>query len=238
MLFSTKGIILHKIRYSETSLIVHVLTQNDGKQSFLMKGAFSKKSKNKVSCVDFLNFVEIVSWKSNGSDLFLVKEIQMAYHFKTISTDFYKKTIALFIAELLHRCVHIPEFDLQLYTFVEKNIIDLDEKEKRYSDFHLHFITQFTKYLGILPVNNYNEKNLFFDITSAHFTPVLADQNYAFDAQSSKILHSFLNENPQDEKFSLVDRNLYLDDMIRFYAYHLNQFSGLNSLHVLKSVMA
>ena len=73
MIFSTRGIVLNKIRYSESSLIVHILTKNGGKQSFLMKGALSVKSKNKASCVDFLNFVDITAWQKNNSDLCIVK---------------------------------------------------------------------------------------------------------------------------------------------------------------------
>ena len=237
MIFSTKGIVLNKIRYSENSLIIHVLTQNDGKQSFLMKGVFSKKSKNKISCIDYLNFVDIVSWKGNSSDLYLVKEIQMAYHFKTIASDFYKKTIALFISELLYRCVHIPEFDIQLYSFVEESILELDHKEKQFSDFHLRFMTKFTKYLGIVPINNFSKQNKFFDIKSASFFPVITDLNSGFEEKSSIILNSYLSEEMTSENFSLIDRNQFLDDLIRFYAYHLTQFTGLKSLKVLKSVL-
>lgn len=238
MLFSTKGIVLNKIRYSESSLIVSVLTQNEGKQSYLMKGVFSKKSKNKASCIDFLNFVDIVSWKGNSSNLYLVKEIQMAYHFKTLTSDFYKKTITLFIAELLHRCVHIPEFDIQLYSFVEESILELDNKEKQFSDFHLHFMTHFTRFLGIVPIDNYSEKNKYFDIKSAMYTPEMIDLNVGFEERSSFLLHKYLNEPFKVQSFSLIDRNEYLDDLIRFYAYHLSQFNGLKSLNVLKSVLA
>ncbi len=237
MIFSTKGIVLNKIRYSESSLIVHILTKNGGKQSFLMKGALSSKSKNKASCVDFLNFVDITAWKKNNSDLCIVKEMQMAYHFKTINTDFYKKTITLFLAELLHRCIHISEFDANLYNFVEESILNLDEKEFRFSDFHLQFMTKFTKYLGIVPINNFSKQNKFFDIKSASFFPVITDLNSGFEEKSSIILNSYLSEEMTSENFSLIDRNQFLDDLIRFYAYHLTQFTGLKSLKVLKSVL-
>ncbi len=237
MLFSTKGIVLNKIRYSESSLIVHILTKQHGKQSFLMKGTLSSKSKNKASCIDFLNFIDITASQKNNSDLCIVKEVQMAYHFKTITSDFYKKTIALFIAELLHRCIHIPEFDINLYNFVEESILELDEKENRFSDFHLRFMTKFTKYLGIFPINNYSEQNRFFDIQSASFFPLITDLDSGFEEKSSFILQTYLSGVSQIERFSLSDRNNFVDDLIRFYAYHLNNFSGLKSLKVLKSVL-
>lgn len=237
MIFSTRGIVLNKIRYSESSLIVHILTKNGGKQSFLMKGALSVKSKNKASCVDFLNFVDITAWQKNNSDLCIVKEMQMAYHFKTINADFYKKTIALFLAELVHRCIHISEFDTNLYNFVEESILKLDEKEFRFSDYHLQFMTRFTKYLGIIPINNFSKQNKFFDIKSASFYPVIPDLNSGFEERSSIILNTYLNEENPVVSFSLLDRNQFLDDMIRFYAYHLNNFSGLKSVKVLKSVL-
>ncbi|MDR1345668.1 MAG: recombination protein O N-terminal domain-containing protein, partial [Bacteroidales bacterium] len=46
MLVCTEGIILHKTKYSDHSLIVQIYTEKFGTQSFIIKNALSKANKN------------------------------------------------------------------------------------------------------------------------------------------------------------------------------------------------
>ena len=45
MFYSTKGIVLHKTKYSDSSLIVKIYTEAFGTLSFIVKNAYSKKAK-------------------------------------------------------------------------------------------------------------------------------------------------------------------------------------------------
>ena len=44
----TKGIVLRKVDYSETSIILSVLSPNDGVKSFIYQGAKRKKKKGNL----------------------------------------------------------------------------------------------------------------------------------------------------------------------------------------------
>ncbi len=46
MIQTTRGIVFHTTRYSETSAIVKIFTEESGLMSFLVKGLYSKKSKD------------------------------------------------------------------------------------------------------------------------------------------------------------------------------------------------
>lgn len=240
MLVKTKGVLLHKNRFSDTSMIIHVLTRDAGKQSFLVKGVYSRKSKNKISSLELLNLLEITAWNTTKSNLLTVRELDVWHHYQTISDDFNKKTIALFLAEFIHRIIHSPDADPQLYQFVESSFLHFDKMEKSYSDFHLRFLSHFTKYLGIVPQNDYSSQKPYFNILTASFSHIYGEHNYFFNAPSSIQLHKYLSFSIEDYfecAFPLNERNVFLDDLLRFYAYHLSHFLGLKSLSVLKSVL-
>lgn len=239
MLVKTKGILLHKRRFSDTSMIINVLTHDSGKQSFLVKGVYSKKSKNRISNLELLNMLEITAWKSAKSDLLTVREIDIRHHYQSISENFNKKTIALFLAEFIHRTIQSPDADPQLYYFVESSLLFFDKMEEKYFDFHLRFLSHFTKYLGIIPQNDFSSKKPYFNVLTASFNSIYGEENYFFNAKSSAQLHKYLSfsiQNNIDCVFSLEERNVFLDDILRFYIYHLNHFHGLKSVDVLKSI--
>lgn len=54
---STKGIVLHYYKYSESSVIVKIFTEESGLQTYVLKGVRNKKSKNKVNLLQALNLV-------------------------------------------------------------------------------------------------------------------------------------------------------------------------------------
>ena len=48
MLATTEGIVLHFIKYRESSVIATIYTRDFGRQNYLINSAYGKKSKNKV----------------------------------------------------------------------------------------------------------------------------------------------------------------------------------------------
>jgi len=69
--FKTTGVILRKIPFKETSLILEILTQHLGKISVIAKGV--RKEKQPVSgLLDIMNELELVLHKSPGSKWFIL----------------------------------------------------------------------------------------------------------------------------------------------------------------------
>ena len=56
----TRGIILHTIKYSESSVIAKIYTEKFGLLSFLVKGVRASKSKNKASMMQPLTLLDMV----------------------------------------------------------------------------------------------------------------------------------------------------------------------------------
>nr|MBC8458136.1 DNA repair protein RecO [Deltaproteobacteria bacterium] len=103
MLYKTRGIVLHSVKYSESSLIVKVYTEIFGLQSYLLKGIRSQKAKTKPALFQSLSLLDMVVYHKEKSSLHPVKEVRLAAPTHSISSDIRKSSIALFLAELIYR---------------------------------------------------------------------------------------------------------------------------------------
>lgn len=240
MLVKTKAIVLHKIKYSNSSLIVNLYTEEWGKQSILVRGVLSKKSKINSSYLDYMNIIEIEAWKGKNSDLLVARDVQLAYHTNSISESLLKKTIAVYMSELLYRTINVPDADKELFDFVCDAVHILDSEEYN-QHFPILFLIKLLHFLGISPINNFDHRNKIFDMRTSKFIPDFNDINYCFDAETSRILSIYLNvqnDYSVDENIGRRERNQVLDDVLKYLTYHYSYFKGLKSLEVLKSVLS
>jgi DNA repair protein RecO (recombination protein O) len=76
MLVSTEGIVLHHIKYGESSVIATIYTRDFGRQSYLVNAARSKKSQNKASLLQPLFLVDLVAYQKQSSELHRDKRAQ------------------------------------------------------------------------------------------------------------------------------------------------------------------
>ncbi len=109
MLVKTRGVVFHQLKYSETSLIVKIYTEEFGIQSYLVKGARAKKSRISTSLFQPLSLVELVAYRKERSNLHHIKEIKSLFHYTSISTDIIKSSICIFVNELLYRSIREEE---------------------------------------------------------------------------------------------------------------------------------
>jgi len=240
MLIKIQGIVIYKIKFSESSQIVHILTNDLGVKSFIFKGIRSRKSKNQTSVLEYLNIINIVAWSSNSSDFLTVKEFSIEYNYKNISGNIIKSSIFLFISELLHKLIPQNSPDNDLYEFTKKSLIDFDKEQLNSSYFHLWYFTNLSKFLGIMPINNFDNNNKFFDFTKSMFVKRVFDNIYYFSEESSYLLSYFLKyslNNIDNQLFSINIRNQFLDDLIIYYNYHYSKFKNLNSPVILKTIL-
>ena len=74
----TRAIVLKAIRYGDNSLIVKLLTEESGLQSFMVKGAYNKNAKIRAALFQPLTLLEIVAAKSRG-ELGYLREASIEY---------------------------------------------------------------------------------------------------------------------------------------------------------------
>ncbi|OIP81684.1 MAG: DNA repair protein RecO [Porphyromonadaceae bacterium CG2_30_38_12] len=238
MLSKTKGIVLHSIKYSESSRIITIYTELFGRISYLVRGINKRKSPTKVAFFQPLSLVEMEVVHVPTKDIQTIKEIRIDIAFGGIPYDPVKNALALFIAEFLYRIIRLTVPDSRMFQYISNALQFLDCSSESLANFHLVFMIGLSRFLGFEP-NNSDQAAKFFDLLNGIFehnkplhTHYLRDEKV--DLFSRLIETDFFNMH--QVKLSREQRNEQLDSLIEYYRLHVNGFQGLNSTAVLQNL--
>jgi DNA repair protein RecO (recombination protein O) len=238
-LASTKGIVLQQIKYGDTSLICQVYTEDYGRKSFLFKGIRSKKSKIHSNILQALFIINMEAYIKDGKDISLVKEASPATIFAHFPYDSKKSAQAMFMAEILNRCLREEETDRILFEFLRNSIEYFDLMEQGASNFHILFLVKLSKHLGFYPSPKLNKDEFVFDMKEGIYKDHFPGHQEFIDPVNSGLLDDILNKN-YDQLSGLEmnqrKRNEILDFVLRFYSMHVEGIGGLKSHSVLREV--
>src|ERR1043165_4877570 len=141
MYHKTRGVVLHTIKYSETSVIAKIYTEKLGLQSYIVKGVRASKSKSKAAMLQPLTLLEMEVSHRENKHLQYIKEFSRAFVYKSIPFDTLKSTFDFF---LLYACA----FFFYIY----------------------FFFFFFSLFLGFAPHGNYSEVYSVFEMSEGVFT--------------------------------------------------------------------
>lgn len=237
---STRGIVLHKTKYSESSLIVKVYTEHYGLQSYIIQGGRGKKSKTRATLFQPLAMLDMEVHHREKTDLQRIKEVKLALPFGSIPYDFAKSSIALFLTEILYKTLKPHDPDAELFEFLEGGIRFLDLTEESVANFHLLFLTRYSRYLGFYPQGEYTQQTQLFDLVEGTF-------------RNSAPAYHLLLENPQSlylsrllgTKFEAIhtlnlpaeERKKLLRNLVDYYRVHIDGLKDIKSHEVLETVV-
>lgn len=102
MIEQTQGIVLRVIRYSESSLILHWLTEDAGRISTMARGALRSKSEFRGK-LDLFHQCQLSFQRSNRSTLHQLREISLTKVFDRIARDMEKVKQATYVAQLISK---------------------------------------------------------------------------------------------------------------------------------------
>ncbi|MDP4186048.1 MAG: DNA repair protein RecO [Bacteroidota bacterium] len=239
MIVKTRGIVLHFIKYSETSVIATVYTEMLGLQSFLIKGIRGKKSKGKANILQPLSLLEMDVFYKEKRELQTLGEFRSSYPFNSIPYDIRKTTIAIFLAEILYRSIKEHEANAPLFDFLENSIRMLDMLEEGVSDYHLYFLCHYSGFLGFAPENNYSEENCFFDMKAGRFVAIEPRHPSYMKVKESSAFSCLLSVSPLELlnlNINHKERIALLDRLLDYFTMHFEAMEQLNSLNVLKEL--
>ncbi len=237
MYHKTKGIVLHTVKYSETSVIAKIYTEGFGLLSFIVKGVRSAKSKNKASLLQPLTILDMEISHRENKNLQFIKEFRRFYNYSSLPFDTLKSAIALFLLEVISKSIHEHETNEEMFVFIEDSLIALDKEEKLNPDFHLVFLVNFTRHLGFMPHDNFSDDRSFFEMRESVF--VAGQGATTLDKRESRLFNELLGANfftPLKTKMTRAERRQMLMHLIKYYQWHIENFS-LKSPEVLEEIL-
>jgi DNA repair protein RecO (recombination protein O) len=231
---TTTGIVLQKIDYSETSLIVKVLTADYGIKSFIYQGA--KRSKKKGQLVSPLSVLNITYFQRKESDLAKITTVELDIVFKTIPFNPIKASVVFFINEVLLKAVKEEESNVELFEFVKHILLVLDA-QSNISNLPIKFLLELLKYLGYYPIIEENPQ--FFDYLNGKLSKNQPNHPNYMSGENITYLLDLFNSTLTDQSLNIPAKNRHqiLANILDYYKVVLDDFKNLKSLDVLEAIL-
>ena len=214
---NTGLIVLHTTKFGENSLVVHTLSREYGRRSFLVRGVGKKAS---MSLFLPLNILEADIQESNKSDLFTARNIVSRHPLLGIRNNIFKNSMTMFLSEVLYRVVKDGAAEQGLFEWCEKNILLLDSIQTDFSNFHIRFLLELTVALGFSP-----EAKDLAPFVGEHYPVTERFMTLSF-AESMLI------------PLNGTVRNEIAEEILRYIEFHTESALNINSLKVLRELFA
>ena len=243
-LHHTKGIVLRTVKYGETSVIVTIFTEVFGVQSYLVNGVrtSSKKGNGKANLFQPASILDMIVYHNELKQLQRIREFRWNYLYAHILSDVRKNAVALFMVELLTRCLKQPEANPDLFHFTEDSFIHLDTASDAVTaNMPLFFALHLPVFFGFRITDNYSERYPFLDLQEGEFVkeqprhPHFLDEKQAFI--TSQLLKVQQPGELEDIKFNHDFRRNLLYVFEKYYALHIQDFGTMRTLPVLREIL-
>ena len=244
MTHKTKGIVLRAIKYGETSLVVTIFTELFGVQTYMVNGVrSSKKSPSKAGYFQPASILELVVYHNEQKSMQRIREFSWDYLYQQVLSDVIKNSIALFMVELLKKCLKQPEQNTALFYFCEDVLKQLDMADKTVTaNIALFFTLHLTHFLGFKMNNDYDANNNILDLNEGNFVEMVPAHAHIMEGEQALLTSHLLKVMHPDElcglKLNKDIRSKLLSAYLDYYALHLQDFGTLKTLSVLQEILA
>jgi DNA repair protein RecO (recombination protein O) len=243
-LHKTKGIVLRTVKYGETSLIVTMFTELFGLQSYLVNGVrtSTKKGSGKANLFQPTAILDLVVYYNELKHLNRIKEFKWQILYQHIFSDVPKNAVALFMIELLTKCLKQPEANSELFEFIEDAFIHLDESNDAVmANFPLYFALHLPVFFGFRISDHYSTVSSILDLQEGTFVSERPDHFHFLEGKQAEVTNELLKimqpEELEQIKLNHDFRRQLLFAYEIYYALHIQEFGTMKTLPVLKEVL-
>lgn len=215
MTTNTGLIVLHTTKFGENSLVVHTLSRDYGRRSFLVKGVGKKQT---MSLFLPLNMLEADIVETNKSTLYTARNLVARHPLLGIRNNMFKNSMTMFMSEVLYRVVKDGASEQGLFDWCERSILMLDAIRTDFSNFHIRFLLELTVALGFSP-----EAKDLLPFVGDHYPVVEKFMTLPFAESMLIPLNGSL-------------RNEIAEEILRYIEFHTESAVNVNSLKVLREL--
>lgn len=220
-------IVLRTIRYSDSSVIVRLLSPG-GKFSAVVSGSHRKKSKMRSSHFMPGRILE-ANFKGGSKDLPRIHDCNLRLTYQKLDSDPQYQAQLLFLGELLDKVLRDSEPSEDLFRFVQEYLVHLDHLELPHAEFA--FLLRLSKFLGFYP--DLDDSLAYFDLMAGRSTAVQPSHNYYL---KGKHLEHFIalhrTSGYEEEQYPGYKHKTWHElwkILLTYYRLHLEGFEAPNS---------
>jgi len=238
MIVKSKAILLHSLRYTDNSSILHFYTREYGKVSMIVKGISSKKKTTRNIYFQPLYIFDIEFYRRETREMQTLKDLTLIYTPSDIPVNIFKSTISLFLSEVLYSVIREEEVNHALFDFLESVIITLDSTTENPGNFHLWFLVRFSSFAGIIPSPSSSQTD-WFDLQNGIFVPQKPLHDFFMEPGLAAKFNSFLITDVSGLNniiLSAEERSSLLNLLVQYYSLHFPGMRKIRSLEILNEV--
>jgi len=243
MIHKTKGIVLRAVKYGETSLVVTIFTELFGLQSYLVNGVRTptKKGTAKANLFQPAAMLELVAYRNEFKNLQRLKEFRWGYLYQHILSDVRKNAVALFMIELVSKCLKHPETNTELYYFVEDALQHLDEANDTVTaNFPLFFALHLAVFFGFRISDEFTDNIHYLDLEEGTFVEEQPKHShYLQDREAAAVSHMLKIMQPEELQEVALNqpmRRRMMQAVEEYYILHIPDFGTMKTLPVLREI--
>ncbi|MDP4285604.1 MAG: DNA repair protein RecO [Bacteroidota bacterium] len=242
MIYTTQGIVLRTIKYGETSVIASIFTELFGIQSYLVNGVRTSGKTSKAHFFQPSSLLELQVYHNELKNLQRIKELKWSVLYKNILSDITKNSVALYMVELLQKCLKQPETNEPLFQFCEDAFLHLDVADKEITaNFPIYFSLQLAPFLGFRLQDNYSGKRNIFNLKEGFFSDLESSDSEHVSIEISfyisQLLKAIHPHRLEEIKINRKTRQAILKSMESYYGWHIPEFGSMKTLPVLSEIL-
>lgn len=235
---------IRSVKYGETSLVVTMFTEVYGIQSYMVSGVRKESLKAGMRASQFqpATLLDMIVYHHERQTLHRIKDCQWAVLYQQIFSDIRKNSVALFMVELLQKCLKQPDPQPELFHFLEDALQRLDQASPQVAaNFPIYFALHLSHFFGFRMQDTYDDDHLMLDLREGIFVseppphPYWAANQLSFTV--SQFLKAQLPEELEQIRMNREGRRSLLETCLQYYSLHVSDFGSLRSLPVLQEVM-
>jgi DNA repair protein RecO (recombination protein O) len=241
-IIKTKAVVIGKTNYSDSSLVVTLFTEHNGKVSAIVKGARSPKSKLAL-IIDTLNLIEVIFYRKESRELQIVSSADLISHFPNIKNDLESTKYAFAVLEVLRNLTIENESNERLFKGLVRILEHFENKKELpsvlFARFFMFLISE-TGYEIILEKCNICGKELNgdnevgYNYSTGFICKECFESHSGFEKLNSE-LFKFLYCLKTKKFFNGINNKIIEQGnsfLQRYVQEHVPDFKGIQSLHM------
>lgn len=185
----------------------------------------------------------MVAYNNQFTNLQRLKEYKWEFLYQHILSDVRKNAVAVFMIELLIKCLKQPEPNPGLFNFTEDALHHLDEATDCVTaNFPLFFALHLAVFFGFRINDEFSEEKHFLDLQEGCFVkdqPL--HQYHLIDREAAAVSHILKIRQPGELEQVYLNQDMrrrIMHGLEQFYALHVPEFGTLKTLPVLREIMS
>ena len=228
-----RGILLKRFNYSETSLILHFFTLEDGFQAYIFRGGKKKKG----NILQPLSLVEITSYHRKDDELKKITEVNSLFVPQELFFNPIKSGLAFFMAEVLSQVLHEIDVDSKMFSFLEHEIKWIDGSNEL-TNYPIWFLLKLADNIGV-GIQVVNQNGAIFNFQDGIISNQTPTASFFEDDEVVPIIAGLLRCEKTEflaQQIHKNHRNQIINHLVQYFQFHINGFKPLKSMEVMKTV--